>query len=108
MNDTSQNTIVMTLKNIGTSLLKLAEVIESQNSNPAPETNKIEEKASAKKELLVDLPQVRKLLANLSRSGKAKEVKELIESYNVKKLSDIDPANYDDLYRKAQVIKDAA
>ena len=50
------------------------------------------------------LEQVRAKLASLAQSGKQKEVKELITSFNVKKLSDIPESKYPELMEKAEEI----
>lgn len=47
------------------------------------------------------LETVRAKLANLSQSGKQKEVKAIIESFGVAKLTDIPAENYPEVMRKA-------
>lgn len=97
-----ENQIVEIISTIAQNLLTLSTLIgEQEKPQPA------HQKEAPTKAPTIELSQVRSLLAKLSSSGKAKEVKELIESFNVKKLSDIDPSHYQELYEKAKVIQDA-
>jgi hypothetical protein len=50
------------------------------------------------------LEQVRAKLASLAQSGKQKEVKELIASFGVKKLTDIPEDKYPEVMEKAEEI----
>lgn len=52
----------------------------------------------------VTLEEVRMVLADKSRSGKTVEVKELIATFGVEKLSDIDKSNYAEVLKKAEVL----
>lgn len=97
-----ENQIAEIITTIAQNLLTLSTLLtEQEKPQPAPP------KEAPTKAPTIELSQVRSLLAKLSSSGKAKEVKELIESFNVKKLSDIDPSHYQELYEKAKVIQDA-
>ena len=53
------------------------------------------------------LPDVRALLADLSRSGHTDEVRELIRKYGAEKLSDVSPKNYEALMHDAEELKNA-
>lgn len=45
---------------------------------------------------------VRKMLAKKSAEGYTKQVKELLQKFGAKKLSDVDPKDYEDLYYSAE------
>ena len=44
-----------------------------------------------------EIEDVRKILADKSRSGHTAKIRELLEKYGAKKLSEIEPSNYKDL-----------
>ncbi|MDU5825161.1 MAG: hypothetical protein E6Z50_08840 [Anaerococcus vaginalis] len=44
-----------------------------------------------------EIEDVRKILADKSRLGHTAKIRELLEKYGAKKLSEIDPSNYKDL-----------
>lgn len=48
--------------------------------------------------------EVRAILAAKSRDGHTDEVKAVISSFGVEKLSDIDPSQYEELLQKVEVI----
>lgn len=50
----------------------------------------------------VSLEEVREKLAALAKAGKQAEVKELIASFDAKKLTDIDPSNFAEVLKKAE------
>ena len=50
------------------------------------------------------LEEVRAVLAEKSRSGHSAEVKALLEKHGAARLSDIDPAEYPELLKEAEVI----
>ena len=87
------------LKECSTVLLEtanfLAETISSSEESSVPEKAK---------EKLFTLEDVRGVLANKSRSGKTAEVKELIVSFGADKLSSINPSDYAELMKKAEVL----
>lgn len=56
---------------------------EQEKSNHNEKTNEIED--------------VRKILADKSRLGHTAKIRELLEKYEAKKLSEIEPSNYKDL-----------
>ena len=53
------------------------------------------------------LEDVRAVLSDISRSGKTKEMRDLLHKYGATKLSEIDPAKYEALLAEAEVIRDA-
>jgi hypothetical protein len=53
----------------------------------------------------VTLEQVRAVLADKSHDGFTSEVRTLLEKHGAKKLSEIDPANYDALLADAEGLK---
>ena len=50
-----------------------------------------------KEEKIYEIEDVRKILADKSRLGHTAKIRELLEKYGAKKLSEIDPGNYKDL-----------
>lgn len=50
-----------------------------------------------KEENIYEIEDVRKILADKSRLGHTAKIRELLEKYGAKKLSEIDPGNYKDL-----------
>lgn len=73
----------------------MAAVIEAE------EPKQIEEKQQ-KKELTFE--EVRAVLATKSREGHTAEVKAVLTEFGVEKLSDIEPAQYEELLAKVEVI----
>ncbi|PLR84633.1 hypothetical protein CVD25_00940 [Bacillus canaveralius] len=73
---------------------------EPETSNPDPvEAEATEEEEG---ESTISLETVREKLAALSQSGKQKQVKELISSFGVKKLTDVPAKHYAALLEKAE------
>ena len=60
--------------------------------------------AEPPKEKSLTLENVRGVLADKSRSGKTAEVKELITSFGADKLSSVNPSDYAELMKKAEVL----
>ena len=94
------------LKGIGLRLLKLAELkgakaeeapaaapVEAPEE-PKPAEEKGQPHAEKPEEAQPTLEEVRKVLAELSRDGHTDEVRELINAYGAKKLSEVDPKDY--------------
>lgn len=50
----------------------------------------------------IKLEDVRKELAKRANEGYSDEVRELLKAYNAKKLSDVDPKDYESLFLEAQ------
>ncbi|MDU6181222.1 MAG: hypothetical protein E6629_01030 [Anaerococcus vaginalis] len=75
---------------------KLKEVLESKTEV---------QKTEAEKEIALE--DVRAVLAEKSRNGFTKEIKEILEKHGVKKLSEVDPKEYYQLLKEVEVIGNA-
>ncbi len=81
-------------------------IISGTDEKPAKKAPaKAAEEKPAEEE--IKLPDIKALLMEKSRAGYDTEVHDLITSFGVKKLSEIDPANYPELKKKAEVIGNA-
>ena len=78
-------------ENLASSIGVLLTALESDEEIP-----KKEEKVN-QNEKIYEIEDVRKILADKSRLGHTAEIRELLEKYGAKKLSEIDPGNYKDL-----------
>lgn len=74
-------------ENLASSIGVLLTALESDEELPKEEKAKQEEKT-------YEIEDVRKILADKSRLGHTAKIRELLEKYGAKKLSDIDPSNY--------------
>ena len=77
-------------ENLASSIGVLLAALESDEEVPKEEKVKQEEKT-------YEIEDVRKILADKSRLGHTAKIRELLEKYGAKKLSEIDPSNYKDL-----------
>lgn len=77
-------------ENLASSIGVLLKALESDEELPKEEKAKQEEKT-------YEIEDVRKILADKSRLGHTAKIRELLEKYGAKKLSEIDPSNYKDL-----------
>ena len=78
-------------ENLASSIGVLLKALESDEEVPKEgEEVKQEEKT-------YEIEDVRKILADKSRLGHTAKIRELLEKYEAKKLSEIDPSNYKDL-----------
>lgn len=77
-------------ENLASSIGALLTALESDEELPKEEKVKQEEKT-------YEIEDVRKILADKSRLGHTAKIRELLEKYGAKKLSEIDPSNYKDL-----------
>lgn len=77
-------------ENLASSIGALLTALESDEELPKEEKAKQEEKT-------YEIEDVRKILADKSRLGHTAKIRELLEKYGAKKLSEIDPSNYKDL-----------
>ena len=77
-------------ENLVSSIGALLTALESDEEVPKDEKVKQEEKT-------YEIEDVRKLLADKSRLGHTAKIRELLEKYGAKKLSEIEPSNYKDL-----------
>ena len=77
-------------ENLASSIGVLLTALESDEEVPKEEKVKQEEKT-------YEIEDVRKILADKSRLGHTAKIRELLEKYGAKKLSEIDSGNYKDL-----------
>lgn len=77
-------------ENLVSSIGVLLTALESDEELPKEEKVKQEEK-------IYEIEDVRKILADKSRLGHTAKIRELLEKYEAKKLSEIEPSNYKDL-----------
>ena len=77
-------------ENLASSIGVLLTALESDEELPKEEKAKQEEK-------IYEIEDVRKILADKSRLGHTAKIRELLEKYGAKKLSEIDSGNYKDL-----------
>ena len=77
-------------ENLASSIGVLLTALESDEELPKEEKVKQEEKT-------YEIEDVRKILADKPRSGHTAKIRELLEKYGAKKLSEIEPSNYKDL-----------
>ena len=77
-------------ENLASSIGILLTDLESDEELPKEEKEKQEEKT-------YEIEDVRKILADKSRLGHTAKIRELLEKYGAKKLSEIEPSNYEDL-----------
>ena len=77
-------------ENLASSIGVLLTALESDEELPKEEKVKQNEK-------IYEIEDVRKILADKSRLGHTAKIRELLEKYGAKKLSEIEPSNYKDL-----------
>ena len=77
-------------ENLASSIGVLLTALESDEELSKEEKAKQEEKT-------YEIEDVRKILADKSRLGHTAKIRELLEKYGAKKLSEIEPSNYKDL-----------
>ena len=77
-------------ENLASSIGVLLTALENDEELPKEEKVKQEEKT-------YEIEDVRKILADKSRLGHTAKIRELLEKYGAKKLSEIEPSNYKDL-----------
>ena len=90
--------MVKEMREYGEKIIHLAEEMAEAFSV----SEKKETKEVAKKQL--SLAEVRSVLAEKSRAGFTKEVKELLIKYGADKLSEIEPSKYEALLTDAEVL----
>ena len=76
-------------ENLASSIGILLTALESDEELPKEEVKQNEK--------TYEIEDVRKILADKSRLGHTAKIRELLEKYGAKKLSEIDPGNYKDL-----------
>lgn len=81
------------------------EKTQTETSEPKAEKGKTPEPEKEKPaEKVIEFTEVRKLLAKLSAEGHTAEVRELIKSFGVGRLSDVPQEKYPELMEKAEVL----
>ena len=78
-------------ENLASSIGVLLKALESDEEVPK------EGEGVKQEEKTYEIEDVRKILADKSRLGHTAKIRELLEKYGAKKLSDIEPSNYEDL-----------
>lgn len=78
-------------ENLASSIGVLLTALESDEEVPK------EGEEIKQNEKTYEIEDVRKILADKSRLGHTAKIRELLEKYGAKKLSEIDPSNYKDL-----------
>ena len=78
-------------ENLASSIGILLTALESDEELPK------DEEEVKQNEKTYEIEDVRKILADKSRLGHTAKIRELLEKYGAKKLSDIEPSNYEDL-----------
>lgn len=91
------------LKRIAKDLNLLAECFPEEEGKAEAEAVEVKPEAPA-----IKLEDVRGKLASISRDGYTKEVRDLLKKYNAKKLSEVDPSNYENLLKDAEAIGNAS
>ena len=76
-------------ENLAASIRTLLDALESDEE--------LEEVKPNEEEKVYELEEVRKILADKSRAGYTDQIRDLLQKYGAKKLSEIDPSNYKDL-----------
>ena len=99
--------IVATIHRIGEDIIALADYLaayvkEESTEETVPPVAKEQPVAPA-----IKLEDVRTVLAEISRSGKTAQMKELLGRFGASKLSDVKPEDYADLLAAAKEVKNA-
>ena len=85
-------------ENLASSIGVLLSALDSEEEIPK------EQEESKQNEKTYEIEDVRKILADKSRLGHTAKVRELLEKYGAKKLSDIESSKYKDLVEEAEKI----
>lgn len=100
--------VIEDICSLGDSLQALADAMASDEPTGEKPKKKSKKAEPVKEEpKAVTLEEVRGVLAELSRAGKTAEVKAIITKHGAEKLSDIDPAEFADVLKDAEVLKNA-
>ena len=99
--------IVATIHKIGEDIITLADYLaayvkEESIEEAVPRVAKEQPAAPS-----IKLEDVRTVLAEISRSGKTAQMKELLGRFGASKLSDVKPEDYADLLAAAKEVKNA-
>lgn len=85
-------------------LSALADSVRTLCSVLADSPQEADKTKPEKKAPAITLEKVRGVLAEKSRDGFTTEVREIIQSFGAERLSEIDPANYEAVLKKAEVL----
>lgn len=93
---------IQELHSVATTINEIAEWLSSQfiSDNSTAVEN-------LEKEPTLTLEEVRTVLAEKSRNGFTKEIKELLKKYGASKLSEVDPKNYEALLKDTEELNNA-
>lgn len=103
--------VIEDIRRLADSLQSLCEVIaeEKLEQTTVDEKSKVVEDESTelltnstKEKQIISLEEVRGVLAKKAQEGKQAEVRELIKTYGVSKLSEVDAKDYVELMKKAE------
>jgi hypothetical protein len=101
--------IVATIHRIGEDIIALADYlaayVKEEQTNIEAVVPPVKEEAP--KAPAIKLEDVRTVLAEISRSGKTAQMKELLSQFGASKLSDVKPEDYADLLAAAKEVKNA-
>lgn len=105
--------VISDVRSLADSLQAVADAMtENESSNALEEKAPVKDEKMPKKETVakakqIGLEEVRAKLAEISQSGRTSDVRDLIIKYQGSKLSDIDPSQYADLLKDAEVLANA-
>ncbi len=97
------------LKSLASNLDKLLALKLDENKNEESSNSKVKKSALANKEAEekeISLEDVRAVLADKSRLGFTKQIKEILKSFGANKLSDVSTSDYPELLKLARELKD--
>lgn len=97
---TNLNQLSKTLTAIAGNYSEVKVDISTEDKQDTRVSEKTNEKV--KEESTVTIEDIRAELAKKSQDGRTQDVKKLLESFGVKKLSSVDPADYVKLYAAAK------
>lgn len=79
------------------------EIILKEEANPNEE-NKHDKVETESQKINITIEEVRAVLAEKSKAGKTKEVKQLLNKFNAPKLTAVNPEDYETLLKEAEVL----
>ena len=101
--------IVATIHRIGEDIIALADYLAAYVKEEQISAEEVVQplKEEAPKAPAIKLEDVRMVLAEISRSGKTAQMKELLSQFGASKLSDVKPEDYPALLAAAKEVKNA-
>lgn len=90
------------LRICGETIIRIADALAGMFSSPAEEDPP--KKAAKEEPKVLTLEDVRHQMTVIAQSGFSAEVKALITKYGARKLSDIDPSQYESLLKEADAL----